>query len=344
MNIGEFIKDKISVLIVNILMFIVLLGFLITIDVNFIIIIFVFCIWFLPLISYVVLEFIKSKSYYDEINSVLENLDKKYLLPEIIKKANFIHAEKVNYILREISRDMHENVKYHKEMQEDYREYIETWVHEIKTPIASSKLIIANNENEVTNKIDFQIHRVEGFVDQVLYYSRSNNVSKDYIIKKVNLDDLVRNVVKRNYRDFIYKKIKIDIKDINEVVYSDGKWVEFILNQIIANSIKYSSNREPEISIYATKTSNSVMLTIEDNGVGIVDKDINRVFDKGFTGENGRRFSKSTGMGLYICKKLCSKLGLKISIDSEISKGTKVTLTFPLSGMTTFTENCTISE
>lgn len=344
MNIGEFIKDKISVLIVNILMFIVLLGFLITIDVNFIIIIFVFCIWFLPLISYMVLEFIKSKSYYDEINSVLENLDKKYLLPEIIKKANFIHAEKVNCILREISRDMHENVKYHKEVQEDYREYIETWVHEIKTPIASSKLIISNNENEVTNKIDFQIDRVEGFVDQALYYSRSNNVNKDYIIKKVNLDDLVRSVVKKNYRDFIYKKIKVDIKDADEFVYSDRKWVEFILNQIIANSIKYSSNREHKISIYATKTSNSVMLTIEDNGVGIVDKDINRVFEKGFTGENGRRFSKSTGMGLYICKKLCSKLGLKISINSEISKGTKVTLTFPLSGMTTFTEKCTISE
>lgn len=337
MNIGEFIKDKISVLIFNILMFIVLAGILITIDVNFIIIIFVCCIWFLPLLSYMTLEFIKSKSYYDEVNSVLEKLDKKYLLPEIIKKENFIHAEKVNYILREISRDMHENVKYHKEMQENYREYIETWVHEIKTPISSSKLIIANNENEVTNKIDFQIDRVDGFVEQVLYYSRSNNVSKDYIIKKINLDDLVINVVKRNYRDFIYKKIKVDIKDVNEVVYSDGKWVEFILNQIIANSIKYSSNRESIISIYSVKTSNSVMLTIEDNGVGIVAKDINRVFEKGFTGENGRRFSKSTGMGLYICEKLCSKLGLKISIDSDFSRGTKVTLTFPLSDMAIFT-------
>ncbi len=339
MNIGEFIKDKISVLIFNALIFIVLAGTLIAIDVNFIIIIFLFCIWFLPLTSYMVLEFIKSKSYYDEVNSVLENLDKKYLLPEIVKKENFIHAEKVNCILREISKDMHENVKYHKEMQENYREYIETWVHEIKTPIASTKLIIANNENDVTNKIDFQIDRVEGFVDQVLYYSRSNNVSKDYIIKQINLGDLVRNVVKKNYRDFIYKKIKIDIKDINEVVYSDGKWIEFILNQIIANSIKYSSSSEPIISIYSVKTSNSVMLTIEDNGVGIVDKDINRVFEKGFTGENGRRFSKSTGMGLYICEKLCSKLGLKISIDSEISKGSKVTLIFPLLDMTIFKDN-----
>ena len=121
------------------------------------------------------------------------------------------------------------------------------------------------------------------------------------------------------------------------IVMENG--LDFILNQIIANSIKYSSNREPMISIYSINTSNSVMLIIDDNGVGIVDKDINRVFEKGFTGENGRRFGKSTGMGLYICEKLCSKLGLKISIYSERSKGTKITLTFPLSGMTTFTDD-----
>ena len=173
----------------------------------------------------------------------------------------------------------------------------------------------------------------------MLYYSRSNNAHKDYIIKQINLDNVVRNVVKRNYRDFIHKKIKLDIKDINEIVYSDGKWTEFIINQIIGNSIKYSSNKEPIINISSVKKANSVMLIIEDNGVGIIDKDINRVFEKGFTGENGRRFSKSTGMGLYLCDKLCSKLGLKISIDSEVNKGTKIILIFPLSGMTTFTDD-----
>ncbi|MGJ8719039.1 ATP-binding protein, partial [Clostridium botulinum] len=177
-----------------------------------------------------------------------------------------------------------------------------------------------------------------GFVEQVLYYSRSNNVSKDYIIKQINLDYVVKNVIKRNYRDFIHKKIKLDIKDIDEIVHSDGKWVEFIINQIIVNSIKYSNSKEPMISIYSTKKANSVMLTIEDNGAGIIDKDINRVLEKGFTGENGRKFSKGTGMGLYLCEKLCSKLGLRISIDSEVNRGTKVTLIFPLSSMITFTD------
>ncbi len=339
MSIGEFIKDKIFIIACNMLMFIILTAIMLASNVNLIIIVFVFCIWFFPLISYMALEFIKHKNYYDEINSILEKLDKKYLLPEMLKEANFLQGEKLNSVLKEITRDMHENVKYYKDMQGDYREYIEAWVHEIKTPIASSKLIITNNQNEVTNKIDFQVDRIEGFVEQVLYYSRSNNVSKDYIIKQINLDTAVRNVVKRNYRDFIHKKIKLDIKEINEVVYTDGKWIEFIINQIIGNSIKYCSSKESIINISSVKKANSVMLTIEDNGVGIIDKDINRVFEKGFTGENGRRFSKSTGMGLYLCEKLCSKLGLKISLDSEVNKGTKVKLIFPLSGMTTFTND-----
>ncbi|MHB9940531.1 histidine kinase [Clostridium sporogenes] len=339
MSIGEFIKDKMVVIICNMLIFVVIAAIMAAIKVSLIIILSAFCIWFLPLVSYMALEFIKYKNYYDEVDSILENLDNKYLLPEIIREANFIEGEKLNSILKEISRDMHENVKYYKDMQEDYREYIETWVHEIKTPIASTKLIIENNRNEVTNKIDFQMDRIEGFVEQVLYYSRSNNVSKDYIIKQINLDLVVRNVIKRNYRDFIHKKIKLDIKDIDGIVHSDGKWVEFIINQIIVNSIKYSNSKEPMISIYSTKKANSVMLTIEDNGAGIIDKDINRVFEKGFTGENGRKFSKSTGMGLYLCEKLCSKLGLKIIIVSEVNKGTKVTLIFPLSSMATFTDN-----
>ncbi|AVP60321.1 sensor histidine kinase [Clostridium botulinum] len=339
MSIGEFIKDKMVVIICNMLIFVVIAAIMAAIKVSLIIILSAFCIWFLPLVSYMSLQFIKYKNYYDEVDSILENLDNKYLLPEIIREANFIEGEKLNSILKEISRDMHENVKYYKDMQEGYREYIETWVHEIKTPIASTKLIIENNRNEVTNKIDFQMDRIEGFVEQVLYYSRSNNVSKDYIIKQINLDLAVRNVIKRNYRDFIHKKIKLDIKDIDEIVHSDGKWVEFIINQIIVNSIKYSNSKEPMISIYSIKKANSVLLTIEDNGAGIIDKDINRVFEKGFTGENGRKFSKSTGMGLYLCEKLCSKLGLKIIIVSEVNKGTKVTLIFPLSSMATFTDD-----
>lgn len=339
MSIAEFIKDKMIIIVCNMILFIILASIMVVINTDIIVIVFIFCLWFFPMGSYMALEFIKYKNYYNEIEAKLEKLNKKYLVPEMIKEANFVEGEKLNNILKEISRDMHENVKYYKDMQEEYREYIEAWVHEIKTPIASAKLVIENNKNEVTDKIDLQLDRIERFVEQVLYYSRSNNVGKDYIIKQSDLNNIVRNVIKRNYRDFIHKKIKLDIQDTSEVVYSDGKWTEFILNQIIVNSIKYSRDKEPMINIYSIKETNSVMLIIEDNGVGINHKDINRVFEKGFTGDNGRKFSKSTGMGLYLCEKLCTKLGLKIAIDSDPEKGTKVTLIFPLSSMATFRDD-----
>ena len=248
-------------------------------------------------------------------------------------EANFIEGRIFNKLFKEVGKDMHENVKFYREMQEDYREYIETWVHEIKTPIASAKLIIENNKSPVTSKIDIQMDRIEGFIEQVLYYSRSRDVSKDYIIKKIDIGASVRNVVKRNYRDFIVKKIKIDMRNLDKTVYSDSKWIEFILNQIVGNSIKYSSTQDPFISIYTEEYQNSLILTIEDNGVGIPDNDIDRVFEKGFTGENGRYFGKSTGMGLYLCKSLCEKLGIGIHVESEKQKGTKVKMIFPISNM-----------
>jgi len=108
------------------------------------------------------------------------------------------------------------------------------------------------------------------------------------------------------------------------------KWIEFILNQIIGNSIKYLKGKEDQISIYSTKNKNSIILTIEDNGIGIINKDINRVFEKGFTGENGRKFGKSTGIGLYLCKKLSDQLGLGLNLTSKIGEGTKVNIVFPL--------------
>lgn len=154
-------------------------------------------IWFLPLVIYIIIEYIKYKKYFDNIENILKSLNKKYLLPEVIEEPNFIIGEEINDILKDISRDMHEQVKYYRSIQEEYREYIEMWVHEIKTPIASSKLLIENNYNDLTRKIDIQINRIENFVEQVLYYSRSDEVGKDYIIKKVELLPLVKNVIKK---------------------------------------------------------------------------------------------------------------------------------------------------
>ena len=329
MKIVDYLKDKSLYLAVNLMTFIIVAALMYFSNVSTVVIFMTWCIWFLPLLIYIIIEYIKYKKYFDNIENVLKNLDKKYLLPEVIEAPNSIIGEEVNDILKEISRDMHEQVKYYRNMQEEYREYIEMWVHEIKTPIASSKLLIENNYNDLTRKIDIQIDRIENFVEQVLYYSRSDEVGKDYIIKKVELLPLVKNVIRKNQRDFISKRIRLQLGELNEVVYSDSKWIEFILNQILINSIKYSKGKDDKIQIESKEISNTVVLTIEDEGVGIIERDLDRVFEKGFTGENGRKFGKSTGIGLYLCKKLCNKLGLGLEIQSKVNVGTKISIIFP---------------
>lgn len=324
----DFFKDKGVFLGGNLTIFLIVTATMASLNMSSVIIFMMAAIWFLPLFTYMFMDYMKYRRYFKAIEEVLNNLDKKYLLPEVIEDANFLVGDKINNIFTLLSRDMHENVKYYRNIQEEYREYIETWVHEIKTPIASTKLLIENNNNEVTKKIDMQIEKIENFVEQVLYYSRSDEVGKDFIIKEVNLDEVVRKVVKRNFRDFIGKGIKLQLEPIDAVVFCDTKWIEFILNQILGNSIKYSKEKDSIIKIYTKELDNSIILIIEDNGVGIIERDINRVFEKGFTGENGRRFGKSTGMGLYLCKKLCEKMSLGLNLVSRAKEGTKVTILF----------------
>ena len=331
MKMLDYLKEKSIFLSVNLMFFIMISIVMYFSTISFVIIFLVFFIWFFPLSTYILIEYMKYRKYFSNINNILESLDKKYILPEVLQEPNFMVGENINDILKELSRDMHEQVKHYRNIQEEYREYIEMWVHEIKTPIASSKLLIENNTNEVTRKIDTQMDRIENYVEQVLYYSRSDEVGKDYIIKKVGLSKLVKDVIKRNQRDFISKRISLQLGDLDEIIYSDTKWVEFILNQIIGNAIKYSKGKDDKIEIYLKKISSAVILTIKDHGVGIIERDLNRVFEKGFTGENGRKFGKSTGIGLYLCKKLTDKLGLGLQVQSEENVGTEISIIFPKS-------------
>ena len=226
---------------------------------------------------------------------------------------------------------MIENVNKYKFLQEDYKEYIEMWIHEIKIPIATSKMIVENNKNETTKSIDEELDKVENYIEQALYYARSNAVEKDYYIKKSSLKDIVNECIKKNKTVLIEEKIAINIHDLNLYVNTDSKWITFILNQIIQNSIKYRKRQEKnEIEIYAKQAKENITLYIKDNGMGIQEGEITRVFEKGFTGTNGRTLNKkSTGIGLYLCKKLCNKLGIAIQLESVQNKGTEVKLIFP---------------
>ena len=336
MSIIEFIKERMIFLIINVIMFLLVAILMKIVKVSINIILILFLIWFGPILIYMFLEFIKYRRYLNNLINTVENLDRKYLLPEVIEEPRFQEARIINDVLKQCNKSMHEKVKHYKDEQIEYREYIETWVHEIKTPIASAKLILENDNSNLSERINYEMKRVEGFIEQVLYYARSSDVSKDYIIKEFSLRSVVMKSVKSNSRDFINKNIKLDIRGIEGNIFSDEKWVEFIINQIIINAVKFSIPNEGKVSIYSKVNENNIILTIEDNGVGINEKDIDRVFEKGFTGENGRKFGKSTGIGLYLCKKLCDKLGIGISLNSKENIGTKVNIVFPQGKFTDF--------
>ena len=336
MSIIEFIKERMIFLIINLIMFLLVAILMKIVKVSINIILILFLIWFGPILIYMFLEFIKYRRYLNNLINTVENLDRKYLLPEVIEEPRFQEARIINDVLKQCNKSMHEKVKHYKDEQIEYREYIETWVHEIKTPIASAKLILENDNSNLSERINYEMKRVEGFIEQVLYYARSSDVSKDYIIKEFSLRSVVMKSVKSNSRDFINKNIKLDIRGIEGNIFSDEKWVEFIINQIIINAMKFSIPNEGKVSIYSKVNENNIILTIEDNGVGINEKDIDRVFEKGFTGENGRKFGKSTGIGLYLCKKLCDKLGIGISLSSKQGKGTRINIIFPQGKFTDF--------
>ena len=278
----------------------------------------------------IIIEYFKRKKFYDNLLKILEELDEKYLITEIIKTPNFLEGQILKNSLEQIDKSMLENVNKYKYMTEDYKEYIELWIHEIKIPIATSKMVIENNKNAITKSIDEELDKVENYIEQALFYARSNTVEKDYYIRKVVLKEIVNESIKKNKSSLIQEKISIDIHDLEIEVNTDNKWIVFILNQIIQNSIKYRKKENSVIEIYANQGKENVILYIKDNGLGIKQGEITRVFEKGFTGTNGRLSNKkSTGIGLYLCKKLCNKLGIGIELNSVQNEGTKVKLVFP---------------
>lgn len=191
-------------------------------------------------------------------------------------------------------------------------------------------MIVENNKSEITESINEELDKIDNYTEQALFYARSNTVEKDYYIKKINLKELVNSVVIRNKKSLIQNNIGVEINGLEINVYSDVKWCAFILNQLIQNAIKYSKDDNRKIEIYAKENKDNVILYIKDNGIGIKDSEVSRVFEKGFTGENGRRKGqKATGIGLYLCKKLCDKLSLGLELKSEENVSTEVSLTFP---------------
>lgn len=338
MRFRDFIKEKMILIVGTILALasvkILLLAYNISIFIR------VYCAFIIIFVVAlaILIEYKKKKDYYNELIKNMEDLKEKYLISEIVKTPNFVEGRILKEILQDTGKSMLENVNYYKNIQEDYKEYIELWIHEVKIPIAASKLIIENNKNEITKSIDEELDKVENYTEQALFYARSNAVEKDYIINKTSLKEVVNGAILKNKTTLINEKVSIELANLkDEEIYTDSKWTIFIINQIIQNAIKYAKKDDKKIEISSQEKSDKVILYIKDNGLGIKESEINRIFDKGFTGENGRIIGqKSTGIGLYLCKKLCDKLGLGIELNSKKDIGTEVRIIFPKNSYTNF--------
>ena len=338
MRFRDYIKEKMVLIIGTILALVSVEILLLAYNISILIRVYCAFIIIFILVLAILIEYKKKKDYYNELIKNMEDLKEKYLISEIIKTPNFIEGKILKDILQDTGKSMLENVNYYKNIQEDYKEYIELWIHEVKIPIAASKMIIENNKNEVTKSIDEELDKVENYTEQALFYARSNAVEKDYIINKTNLKEIVNGAILKNKTTLLNEKVSIELSNLkDEEVYTDSKWAVFIINQIIQNAIKYSKKENKKIEISSQEKNDKVILYIKDNGIGIKKGEITRVFERGFTGENGRIIGqKSTGIGLYLCKKLCDKLGLGIELNSEKDKGTEVRIIFPKNSYTNF--------
>lgn len=220
--------------------------------------------------------------------------------------------------LRKINRD---NMTAYQTERSDALDYYTTWVHQIKTPISVMQMILQSDDTDEHRELSAELFRVEQYAEMALNYIRLDSNSNDLVIKELDLDEVIRGCVRRYAAQFIRKKLTIKYSGTDLKVLSDEKWLTFIIEQLLSNAVKYTEKGFVEISV-----SDEKLLSVKDTGIGIAQEDIPRIFEKGFTGYNGRENSKSTGLGLYLCEKAAKMLGHKISAQSEIGKGSVFTI------------------
>lgn len=328
MTLKDYLKDKLFSISILVVVELLSASLLWLVEVPSIFIVFFELILFMGFSIVLIVDFIKRHQYYVALLKTMDQLEQKTLLSEMIKRGSFLDAQILYDVLKKSDIYMNNKIAEYERDNRQYREYVELWVHEIKTPIACAKLIIENDKNITTLHIDDELRKIDGFVEQALFYARSTSLEKDFKVEKTTLKELVTSAIKTYSKSIIQIGGGVKLDSLDYEVYTDKKWISFIIGQVIHNATKYEKGNLL-IRFYASTYENGVYLVIADNGIGIQEEDISRVFDKGFTGENGRRYNKSTGIGLYLCNKLCEKMNMKITLSSIVNQGTEVKIYFP---------------
>ena len=329
MSLKKYLLDKFPQFLISIIGFIISILILNVFKVELSVKLAITIIFIIVVLLNTLFDFFRRYNFYQNLKNILNTLDQKYLVLEMLNIPDFYDGEIFYNTLYEINKSMIEKVKEYNLSITDFKEYVEMWIHEVKIPISSLILLSHNHKNQIDKRYIEQVRKLDNYIDQILYYVRSENAEKDYLIKEQNLQEIIKSVALKNKDDLLENNVRLEVDVKKKQILTDTKWLEFILNQIINNSIKYKrETTDSYIKITALEIESKIYLCILDNGIGIPKDNLSRVFDKSFTGLNGRKKAKSTGMGLYIAKKLCKKLGHIITIESKVGEYTKVTIIF----------------
>ena len=283
-------------------------------------------VWALILTTGMGIAYRRRKRQMQKLLTIAWQLPERYLIGEVMKFPEQADDQVYYQILKMAGKSMLEQIGEVRRERNEYKEYIEQWIHEIKTPIAAMKLLCENHRLDFTKELLLELEKTNRFTEQALYYARSEHTEKDYSVREICLSDVVHQAIADNKYLLLHNKVCLEVSGTDDTVYSDEKWIRFILNQLIVNAVKYRT-KQPTLRFLAYRQQDYVILSVEDNGIGIPSGDLPRIFEKGFTGENGRNMQQSTGIGLYLCKRLCDKLGIGIAAQSAGS-GTGIRLSF----------------
>lgn len=270
-------------------------------------------------VIFLIVDYVKFRNRY----RILQLLQKTITIQnDELPPPNNIIEERYQELIRILFSNRNEMAALAENKQKDLVDYFTQWTHQIKTPIAAMRLLLQTGQNEQYHDLDLELFKIEQYVQFVLQYLRLHDMSNDLEIKRIDLDDLIKQAIRKNAKPFILKKISLHYNELNCAVLTDEKWLLFVIEQVLSNALKYTN--KGSIFIYMEPNPNKKLLVIEDTGIGIRSEDLPRIFEKGFTGYNGRTYKGATGIGLYLCKQILTKLSHEIIIQSEQGKGTKV--------------------
>ena len=328
MTIFSFLSDRLGKLILQAICAAAATVFLLATGTQAGVIIILLIVWLLVLICVQCTDYFKAHSRLGELEAIMDRLDQKYLFAECIPKAQNTYERRLQELFRRAGKSMIEAVSDAQAAQREYRDYVESWVHEIKTPITAAGLICRSAEPSLRQKLSQELAQIEAHVERSLFYARAESPEKDFVIRQINLADIAAQAISRHRTLLIQNGIRVETENLEHIVYTDSKWAVFILGQLLQNAARYRSE-EPVITLSARLLGKQLQLVVHDNGIGIPAHELPRIFDRGFTGSNGRIRGGSTGMGLYLCRKLADSLEIDLQIASTQGKETTATVTFP---------------